>query len=319
MSAFEDKRISPMLIGASGAPFDSKDHLFELKFDGIRCLAYLDPKEGTQLRNKRNINVNPAYPELMQLHMQAKERCILDGELVVPENGKPAFAEVQRRALMTDPFKIRLAVAKLPACFVAFDILYWQDRETMKQPLVKRKALLQEAVKEGGQLALSRVFEGNGSQLYALAEQEALEGVVAKRRNSIYIPGKRTKSWIKIKNLMDDDFVIVGYIRKEGGMNSLILGQYRDGALVYKGHVTMGVSGESFRRIRSAPRVNTPPVAAPKGNEHAVWLEPRLVCTVRFMERTSSGGMRQPAFKGLREDKNPEECWEHEFAENRID
>lgn len=308
MSVFEEKRISPMLIGASGAPFDSEEHLFELKFDGIRCLSYLDPQVGTQLRNKRNINVNPAYPELMQLHTQTKGRCILDGELVVFENGKPAFQEVQRRALMTDPFKIRLAAQKLPACFVAFDILYWRDRETMKEPLTKRKALLQETVTEGGQLALSRVFEGNGTQLYALAEQEALEGVVAKRRDSIYIPGKRTKSWIKIKNLMDDDFVILGYIRKEGGMNSLILGQYRDGALVHKGHVTLGVSGESFHRIRSAPKAKTPPVAAPKGNEDAVWIEPKLVCTVKFMERTVSGGMRQPVFKGLREDKEAEEC-----------
>ena len=122
MSVFEEKRISPILMGTSGIPFDSEDHLFELKFDGTRCLAYLDPQEGTQLRNKRNINVNPAYPELMELHTQAKGRCILDGELVVFENGKPAFSEVQRRALMMDPFKIRLAAQRLPACFVAFDI-----------------------------------------------------------------------------------------------------------------------------------------------------------------------------------------------------
>lgn len=310
MSVFEEKRISPMLIGTSGIPFDSEDHLFELKFDGIRCLAYLDPQEGTQLRNKRNINVNPAYPELMELHTQAKGRCILDGELVVFENGKPAFSEVQRRALMMDPFKIRLAAQRLPACFVAFDILYWRDRETMREPLIRRKALMQEAVKEGGQLALSRVFEGNGTQLYALAEQEALEGVVAKRRSSIYTPGRRTKSWIKIKSLMDDDFVILGYIQKEGGMNSLILGQYRDGLLVYKGHVTLGVSGGNFRRIRSAPKAKIPPAAASKGNEQAVWVEPRLVCTVQFMERTASGGMRQPVFKGLREDKAPEDCVE---------
>ncbi len=311
MSVFEEKRISPMLIGASGTPFDSEDHLFELKFDGIRCLAYLDPQEGTQLRNKRNIDVDPTYPELTELHIQAKGRCILDGELVVFEKGKPAFPEVQRRALMTDPFRIRLAAQKLPACFVAFDILYWRDREVMKEPLTKRKALLQEAVAEDGRLAFSRVFEGNGAQLYALAEQEALEGMVAKRRDSIYIPGKRTKNWVKIKNLMDDDFVILGYIQKEGGMNSFILGQYRDGTLVYKGHVTLGVSGESFRRIRSAPKSKTPPVAAPKGNDDAVWLEPKLVCAVQFMERTASGGMRQPTFKALREDKAPEECVEH--------
>ena len=93
-------------------------------------------------------------------------------------------------------------------------------------------------------------------------------------------------------------------------MNSIILGQYRDATLVYKGHVALGVSGESFRRIRSAPKAKTPPVAAPKGNEQAVWIVPRLVCTVQFMEQTASGGMRQPVFKGLREDKAPQDCVE---------
>ena len=307
--AFEDKRLSPMLIGTSGTPFDSADYMFELKFDGVRCLAYVQPG-AAQLRNKRNLNVTATYPELDSLGEAVNARCILDGELVAFENGKPAFSEVQRRALMADPFRIELAAAKQPICFVAFDILYYKDQETMRLPLVERKAMLTEAVHENNRLILSRVIEAQGVTLYDMAERESLEGVVAKRRDSLYFPGKRTKDWIKIKNLQDDDFVVLGYIPKDAGMNSLILGQYRGDELVYKGHVTLGVGGENFRRIRSTKKTKTAPVIAPTGNEDAVWLEPKLVCTVKFMERTASRSMRQPTFKGLREDKEPADCME---------
>lgn len=307
MSAFEEKRLTPMLIGASGSAFDSSDYLFELKFDGVRCLAYAD-SSGIQLRNKRNLAVTDIYPELQGLGDLVQGRCILDGELVVFRDGKPSFSEIQRRALMGDPFRIRLAAAKLPVCFVAFDILYWKNKETMLLPLSERKELLQKAVREDSSLLISRVIEGKGIPLYAMAEAQQLEGVVAKRRSSLYYPGKRTKDWIKIKHLLEDDFIVLGYLPKPGGLNSLILGQYQDGTLVFRGHVTLGVGGEDFRRIRAAARRKEPPIPAHPGNEGAVWLEPSLVCIVKFMERTASGGMRQPTFKGLRNDKTPEEC-----------
>lgn len=307
------RKLSPMLIGASGAPFDADDYLYELKFDGIRCVAYIE--EGrVQLRNKRALDVTQTYPELASIVQQAKSPCILDGELVIFRDGRPAFADIQRRALMTDPFRISLAAQKVPAYFVAFDILFAQGMDTMHRPLHERKAMLFETVKEGNLLILSRVIEGKGKALYALAEQQQLEGIVAKRKASLYYPGKRTKEWIKSKILADEDFVIVGYITKAGGMNSLILGQYQDGSLIYQGHVTLGVSGESFRRIRQSPKTQAPPFPVPAGNEHAVWLSPQMVCSVQYMERTASGAMRQPTFKGLRDDKAPEDC----LAKNQI-
>jgi bifunctional non-homologous end joining protein LigD len=127
-------------------------------------------------------------------------------------------------------------------------------------------------------------------------------------RTASYYFDKRTKDWIKIKYLQDDDFVVLGYVPKENSMNSIILGQYSNGQLVYKGHVTLGVGGEPFRRIKTLNKTDCPFSEIPKGNENAVWVTPELVCTVKYMMKTESGGMRHPVFKGLREDKSPEEC-----------
>lgn len=307
---FADKNIKPMLIGADSAPFDNPDYVYELKWDGERCLAYLNPKEGTELRNKRNDKMLPKVPELSEIHKQVKKRCILDGELAIVVDGKPNFFEIQRRSLMSNLFKINLASKQYPASFIAFDIIYLDGKELTKLPLMERKKLLQANVKESDRLAISRYIEGQGTAFYELAEKQGLEGIVAKRKDSIYVMDSRTKNWIKIKNLQDDDFVICGYILKDKGVISLVLGQYRDGEMVYKGHVTLGVSGEAYAQISKLPK-SFPPYFPPKGNEEAVWVKPELVCTVKYMMLTSKGTMRQPVLKGLRPDKRPEECIEN--------
>lgn len=312
MDLFEQKCIEPMLIGASGEPFDSPDCIYELKLDGERAIVYLD-QSGTELRNKRNKRMLSVFPELDGIHKQVHGRCILDGEYVVLRDGKPWFSEVQRRSLMTNDFKIGLAAKQYPASFVAFDILYLDGKDLTGLPLMERKALLSKTVSsETERFAVSRYVEGVGKSLYDIAAAQSLEGVVAKYKNSRYHQGKRAKEWIKFKNLLDDDFVVCGYIHKGDNMASIVLGQYRNGNLVYKGHVTLGVSGADFRRVVQHPRLDVPPVDAPAGhgNERAEWISPDLVCTVKYMERTTNGGMRQPVFKGLREDKAPRDCIE---------
>lgn len=306
---FEAKNIKPMLIGADSEPFDDPDYIYELKIDGERCVAYLDPQAGTDLRNKRNIRMLPKVPELDGLHRQVERRCILDGELAVISKDGPDFFAIQRRSMMTNPLKIQLAIRQTPACFVAFDLLYMDDHLTTDLPLMERKRLLQEVVRqENARFAVSRFIERGGIAFYEQAKAQKLEGVVAKRRESRYYFDKRTKDWIKVKYLQDEDFVVCGYIRKENHMTSIILGQYRDGQLLYKGHVTLGVGGENFRLIRAQPVLLTPLFSMPPGNGDAVWVDPALVCTVQYMMKTESGGMRQPVFKGLRTDKRPEEC-----------
>lgn len=311
MDIFTGKNIKPMLIGEMKEAFDSPDYIYELKLDGERCIAYLD-KDKTELRNKRNLQMLPKVPELTEIHKQVDCRCILDGELIVLKDGKPDFFEIQRRSLTTNSFKIQLAATKLPATFTAFDLLYYQNRTIIDLPLMERKKLLAETIiKENERLAVSRYIEKEGIQFYEIAVENELEGIVAKKKDSKYYLGKRTKEWIKIKNLIDDDFVVCGYLHKKKGVTSIILGQFSatTGTLLYKGHVTLGISTTDFQIIEAMPKQNHPPFPTmPSGHEEAVWLEPKLVCTIKYMMKTTTGFLRQAVFKGLRIDKKPEEC-----------
>lgn len=308
MDIFESKNIKPMLIGEMQEAFDSPDYIYELKLDGDRCIAYLD-KNGTDLRNKRNAKMLPKVPELSEIHKRVKYPCILDGELIVVKDGKPDFSEIQRRVITSNSFKIKLASSRLPAAFTAFDILYYKDHEVTDLPLMQRKELLEKNIKENERLAVSRYIEEHGTEFYKLAEQNQLEGIVAKRKDSKYYFDKRTKDWIKIKNLMDDDFVVCGYILKDKGVSSIILGQYSvNKELIYKGHVILGISSADFKIIKSMKESSMPFNQLPSGNQNAVWIEPVLVCIVKYMMKTASGGLRQPVYKGLREDKEPKDC-----------
>lgn len=305
---WETKNIKPMLIGTEGEPFDSDKYIYELKLDGERCIAYLD-NEKTVLKNKRNVLMLPKVPELAEIHKNVNVRCILDGELAVIKDGKPNFFEIQKRSMMSNPIKIEMAAKKYPVCFTAFDILYYEDRQVTDLTLTERKEFLQKAVKsEDSRFAVSRYIEKNGTAFYNLAKQQELEGIVAKRKDSKYYLDRRTKDWIKIKYLKDDDFIVLGYVPKENNMNSIILGQYKNNQLIYKGHVTLGVGGEPFRKIKSLDETSCPFSEVQKGNENAVWVKSELVCTVKYMMKTDNGGMRQPVFKGLRDDKSPKEC-----------
>lgn len=313
MDIYESKTIRPMLIGADSEPFDSSDYIFELKLDGERCIAYLDPKGEVELRNKRNVRMLPKVPELRELHMYVDRKCILDGELIILKNGVPDFSAIKSRSLMSNTFKIELSSKKQPATFVAFDILYCESRQIVDRPLTERKEMLKSCVvREDSKLALSRCFDC-GKALYSIAEERDLEGTVAKRKDSRYYFDKRTSDWIKIKNLKDDDFVVCGYIMKEGGVVSIIIAQYRGSVLCYKGHVTLGISRSDFAAISAHTPLDEPPLDYPrtKDNERAVWIDPDLVCTVKYMQKTPNGGLRHPVFKGLRLDKSAEECLEH--------
>ena len=314
-NTFEAKNVKPMLIGESRAAFDSPDYIYELKMDGERCLAYLDPRVGTDLRNKRNVAMLPKVPELTDIHKQVNARCILDGELILAVNGEPNFYEMQRRWLMSDKFKIQLRAEWNPVTFVAFDILYHADHAVTDLTVMERKALLEGVVTENERLAVSRYIEENGVALFDMAALRSLEGIVAKRKDSRYYPDKRTRDWIKCKNLQDEDFVVRGYAVIDHAV-SILLGKYQGERLVFRGeNVTMGVSPQDIRILQTHRRADAPIMDdGPGGNERVVWLVPDMVCTVRYMERTPAGAMRQPVFKGFRTDKDALECQEHDIS-----
>ena len=307
MSVFDNREAQAMLIADLKEPFDSDDFLYELKFDGIRCLAYIDENK-TDLRNKRNKELTPIFPELKNLHTYVNKKCILDGELIVFKNGKPDFYEVQKRAMMTNLFKIDVLIQKDHASYIVYDLLYVNDELLIEETIEKRKEILNQIITENSFIAISKVHD-KGIALFGLVKQLELEGVVAKKRKSQYFFGKRTKDWIKFKLLEDDDFVICGYIPKQNHMLSLILGQYsKEKDLVYKGHVSLGCTYNLLQQYKFKRIKHSPFQIYPNGNEEAIWIKPEFVCVVEYMP--SDKGLRQPVFKGIRDDKSSYDCIE---------
>lgn len=300
---FADRCASPMLIAQQQEAFDDPDCIYELKLDGFRCLAYID-RDMVDLRNKRNMQVLAKFPEIGRIFQNVKGRCILDGEIVVLSNGVPDFYRLQKRTLMTDRFKIEMEAQRFPASFVAFDCIYQGGREWLWEPLLKRKEILDRLIMENERIAISRFIEKDGRALYQAADERKLEGVVAKRKESLYFMGKRSKDWIKCKRMADEEFIVAGYIQKSKSFYSLILGQYRKDILIYKGHVTSGVTKDVVDMLDKAGK--SPFYILPAGNEEAVWVKTNHVCVVEYMPNTHHS-LRQPVFKGFRDDVIPEE------------
>lgn len=305
MDIFDSKGIKPMLIAEQVDPYDDPDSIFELKVDGIRCIAYCD-NTSVDLRNKRDIKLLPRFPELMNIYKSCQKKCILDGELNVLVNGKPDFYEVQKRTLLSDPFKIQLAYTKHPANFVAYDVLYYKDKLITDLPLIERKQMLNNVVSENQLISVSRCVETSGKMLFELAKQQNLEGVVGKKKDSLYWFGKRTKDWNKIKVMADYEAIAIAYIPKPNNMTSLVLAKYNaNNSLIITNHVTLGVSLSKLKQY-GIKYSNCPFLEIPKGHENAVWIEP-VVCTIEYMP-SEKGGLRQAVFKGIRDDKLSEEC-----------
>lgn len=301
MDLFLERSASPMLIAQQMEAFDSTDWIYELKMDGFRCLAYVD-RDSVDFRNKRNMQMLFRFPELRDVYRNVGEKCILDGEVVTLVDGVPDFYRLQKRTLLSDRFKIELESKKHPASFVAFDCIYKDGQELVWKPLMERKRILSQLVRENPRIAVSRYIEAEGRALYRAADEKKLEGVVAKRKESIYLMGRRTKDWIKFKRMADEEFIAAGYIQKGAYTFSLVLAKYQKGAMVYQGHVTSGVTAADIAELSATEKC--PFQILPAGNENAVWVKPGRVCVVEYMPNTQNA-LRQPVFKGYRDDVQP--------------
>lgn len=298
MDIFDGRSASPMLIAEQMQAFDDLNWIYELKLDGFRCLAYID--EGmVDLRNKRNMRMLPKFPELKDIWKNVRGRCILDGEIVVLVNSVPDFYRLQKRTLLTDKFKIDMERYRYPAAFVAFDCLYADGKELLWKTLMERKKVLSDLIVESPRLAISRYVEQSGIALYQLADESKLEGVVAKRKDSLYWMEKRSKDWVKFKRMADEDFVVAGYIPKGKHIYSLVIAKYKGDMLVYKGHVTAGVTRETVEALEVTEQ--NPFAFVPMMKEDVIWVRPNRVCVVEYMPNLNQA-LRQPVFKGLRDD-----------------
>ena len=301
MDIFKNRLAKPMLIADETEPFDSENYSYELKMDGERCLAYLD-QDMVDLVNRRDRRVLFQFPELDLLHKQVRKRCILDGELIVGMGRKEDFELIKQRSLTKRASTIHRMSRENPCSFVAVDILYCGEHLLTDCSLDERQAVLRDIVTENERVNVVRSIYGQGVAFFDAVRKEGLEGVIAKRRDSRYLMGKRTRDWTKIKNWLEDDFVICGYVPTDkAAVVSLVLGQYgRDGHPKYKGRVTLGIRRDDFQIVRQVQQIEKYLFTAkPDVPDSTIWITPELVCTVSFMCWTGNLRLRQPNYKGL--------------------
>lgn len=308
--------LRPMLA-TPGEPPDSSDFLYEVKWDGFRCLAYLDG--GTHLRSRRGRLLDAAFPELAGLDhsLPAGQPMILDGELVILEGGHPAIGRLQERLAAGRP-----RPGAPPARLIVFDLLYLEGRPQMGRPLAARREALEGVLARawpGAPVELSPPLPAAGRALLEAAAARGLEGVMAKRLDSLYRPGRRSSDWIKVRRRPGREAAVLGYTRRGGEVRSLALGLPGPGGWRYVGHVGSGLSSRMGRallpllerwRTAEAPV----PLPLPRGErfgpppeQATLWVTPRLVVEVEFLEMTPAGLLRHPSLKGIRPDKSPEE------------
>jgi bifunctional non-homologous end joining protein LigD len=314
-------RAQPFTLATLGErAFSDPAWLYEIKYDGVRVLASRDGDRVT-LYGRSGQDTTSRYPEVVRaLRALPIQRFVVDGEIVALDDaGRPSFQRLQPRMALTDPREVVRAAAQWPAVGVFFDCLMLDDRDLRRLPLVDRKECLRLLVPPLGTARYGDHIVGEGRAFFDAASEQRLEGIVAKRAKSLYT-GARTRDWVKIKCQRRQEFVIGGYTDPQGSrgyFGALHLGLYEGPPaaprLVYVSKVGTGFDDALLKsiseRLRPLSRA-TPPFeggAVPSGRGHH-WVDPRLVCEVRFTDWTEDGGIRHPAFIGLREDKKPEDC-----------
>ena len=305
--------MKPMLASLTDEAFDNPEWIYEVKWDGYRALAYLY-KGKADLRSRNNNDFNKKfYP----VHAALKEwpiRAVIDGEIVVVnEKGLSEFGTLQNWTNESDGELV----------FYVFDILWLDGIELIEMPLTKRREILAKLTPFNSLIRLSESFDTSGTEFFSVAKKLGLEGIIAKKADSTYIPDSRTKLWLKIKTEQRHEAVIAGYTRNQDSnkkFSALILGVYDDkGNFIFIGQVGTGFSDklqvEILHKLKSLittkcpfpeePVINKPTRFRPNPPKAAVtWLKPELVCEVKYQELSADGIMRHPSFRGMRMDKN---------------
>lgn len=313
-------RLDPMLATAAEDSFDDPEWGFEPKWDGVRALAVCD--EATRMVSRRGNDITSGYPELSGIHHRLVALdAIVDGEVVAFDDGKPSFQKLQQRMHVRNEQQLSALVRKSPVTFMVFDLIYLDGASLVAQPLEQRRQLLEETVVPDERIQISPSVPGHGRALYQAAVEQGLEGIVAKRFDSLYEPGKRSPAWLKVKTVLDLDAVVVGWTEgsgsRDGTLGSLVLALYDEaGDLKHVGNVGTGFNSESLAdaldRLKKLPGSDNPFGAAASKTSpelrRAHWVAPTLVATLEYRELTNAGRLRAPAFKGFRDDKAPEAC-----------
>ncbi|MEV6260225.1 non-homologous end-joining DNA ligase [Streptomyces sp. NPDC051784] len=312
-------RFVPILATPGSLPPPAVDEqwAYEVKQDGQRAVAYLPGDGSVRLLARSGADITPAYPELAALgRALGRVPAVLDGEIVALDGqGRSDFERLQSRmGLSGSPAKAARMAQRVPAQLVLFDLLFLRSGSLVRQPWTERRAALEELGLDGPHWSTPAVVVGHGEQALAMTREAGLEGVVAKRLSSVYEPGVRARTWIKIRHARTVDVIVGGWVPGRGRLGglpgALLVGERHPGGLRYAGSVGTGWSDAERTRLAELLRVaavdrcpfdEAPPVAG------AHWVLPRLVGEVRYSTRTKAGRLRQPSWHRLRPDLAPDD------------
>jgi bifunctional non-homologous end joining protein LigD len=304
---------------ATDIPHDDENWGYEIKWDGIRAIAYCETGR-LRLESHTLREIPPTYPELRALAAElGSTDAVLDGEIVAfDEDGKPSFERLQGRMNLASESAVRRRMADTPVTYLLFDVLHLDGRALMELPYTERRERLEGLRLEGPNWQTPSYHRGDGESLLDLTRQRGLEGLVAKRLDSRYLSGRRTRAWLKVKNLMGQELVIGGWLpgqgRRAGTLGALLVGYHEDDDgerhLRYAGRVGTGFTDDELDRLAGLLeplRAKKSPFTGRQPPRETIFVEPELVAEVAFREWTNARTLRAPVYKGLRPDKKPEE------------
>jgi bifunctional non-homologous end joining protein LigD len=296
--------IEPMKAQLTDLPaFNSPDWLFEVKWDGYRAIAEIS-KSGNRLYSRNGLTFDKAYPKVFEALKKIKSDAVIDGEIVVfDEHGKPNFQKLQNFR-NSDKFLIQ---------YYVFDCLKVKGKSITHLSLIERKQILRDLLPKSDVIKYCDHVEDEGKMLFKEMQKMNLEGMIAKKKSSIYLVGKRTSDWLKIKNVKTQEAIIVGFTAPKGSRSSfgsLLLAVKKRGKLAYVGNVGTGFTDKSLKelhaKLKKITRTSSPLEVAPRDSD-ITWVDPVLVCNIKYTELTEEGSIRHPVFQGLRVDKAADE------------
>jgi bifunctional non-homologous end joining protein LigD len=305
------ERIEPMKATLAELPRDDEGWAFEIKWDGVRAIAYVPPGH-LRLESRSLREITGQYPEVGRITRALGARAaVLDGELVAfDDDGRPSFQRLQRRMHVASAAEVRRRMDEIPVTYMIFDLLYLDGETLFERPYEDRRVLLESLALDGESWQTPAAHRGDGAALLEASARQGLEGIVAKRLASPYRPGKRSRDWLKIKNVRSQEVVVGGWLpgkgRREGELGALLVGYYDDGKLRYAGKVGTGFAEADLRLLRERLeplRVETSPFEGRQPQRDSIFARPELVAQVEFGEWTSAGTLRHASYEGLRDDK----------------
>lgn len=311
--------IAPMMATpASKPPTDDEGFAFEVKYDGVRAIAFVSAGE-LRLQSRTLRDITPRYPELSSLGLALGGRdVVLDGEVVAfDESGQPSFHRLQDRMHLADPRLVARRAREVPVAYMIFDLLHLDGRSTMALPYRERRELLASLGLEAAWFRTASFHVGDGPGLLEASRRQGLEGLVAKRLDGAYEPGRRSPGWLKLKNTRRQELVVGGWLEGQGGrrgqLGALLVGYYEEGRLRFAGRVGSGLSDRDLHRLgrRLAELASTESPFEPSASlpgaiiRMARFVRPELVVEVSFSSYSADGVMRHPVYLGDRDDAEP--------------